>query len=106
MVTVDFPRRITAVEARQSIWFQAKLLFFLGGKWEAQTLLNMFFMIKVMLCVFILPEWMLSIISNVQILQNSYFFLYQSFYSNKSDDLNPTISSSALVLPAGAGGVQ
>ena len=71
MVTVDFPRRITAVEARQSIWVQAKFFVFFGGEVGSTNFLNIFFMIKVMLCVFILPEWMLLIISDVQILQNS-----------------------------------
>lgn len=35
MVTVDFPRRITAVEARQSIWFQVGWLWWGDVKcWE------------------------------------------------------------------------
>lgn len=40
MVTVDFPRRITAVEARQSIWFQVGWLWWGDGKcwgiWKIQ----------------------------------------------------------------------
>ena len=32
--------------------FGSRQSFFLGGKWEAQTFLNIFFMIKVMFCVY------------------------------------------------------
>ena len=59
MVTVEFPRRITAVEARQSIWFQA--IFFLGGVGKH----NLFWIFVSWLrscCVFILPEWMLCLL--------------------------------------------